>query len=602
MARAKIFRYLINQKLRRAAHWIMRLAITGSREERVDLRHKEFKKILIVRATFRLGDSILAIPAILSFRKCFPQARIDFVGAPISAKLFQNLPIDNHFIITRRYPGSALDYPLLLRRLRSVGYDLAVDVSCSQSAMGSFIVGLSRARFRIGFKGKWDQWFNVRIPRPCEKNKYRVLPAFLRSLGLEPDDSLLSLVLTSAEVEEGRRRMQALPGCVTGRPTVGVFVGGRKVWGKRWPLKSFCKLIEALRSQSLNVVTFIGPEERDSVGYFRDALVCDIPIVFEPSIRNFAAMVSNCDLFVTCDSGPMHMACSLGIRTVAIFQHPNFDHWGPPSSVARIVYEPGRTSSEGVFRACLEELSLGLPRGGDVGNTDRRQPLPLVSLPEVINAVRRLEKSIALRRALFLSHCAQAVFLPSLLIYAWFFPPFDIFPEGTWAEEFADVVEVGIPLLGGLLRVWAVSHRGKRPRLNRDNVSTMIRTGPYAYVRHPLYVANLLIGFGMVFLSGAFPFGIFLLVFFALYHTILIPAEEDFLKEKFGEEFVTYSESVPKYIPSALPKGFSFGTHFPAAEVGTIWGIFLAAVFFEWMEQPVRRGWIFSLFQLIFRG
>src|SRR5947209_18459226 len=102
----------------------------------------------------------------------------------------------------------------------------------------------------------------------------------------------------------------------------------------------------------------------------------------------------------------------------------------------------------------------------------------------------------------------------------------------------------------------------------------------------------------MVFLSGAFPFGIFLLVFFALYHTILIPAEEYFLKEKFGEEFVTYSESVQKYIPSALPKGFSFGTHFPAAEVGTIWGVFLAAVFVEWMEQAVRRGWILSVFEV----
>src|SRR5438874_4219606 len=272
--------------------------------------------------------------------------------------------------------------------------------------------------------------------------------------------------------------MQALPVCVTGRPTVGVFVGGRKVWGKKMPLQNLCELHAGPAFQGLKRCTFIGPEERDSIGYFRDALVCDIPIVFEPSIRNFAAMVSNCDLFVTCDSGPMHMACSLGIRTVAIFQHPNFDHWGPPSSVARIVYEPGRTSSEGVFRACLEELSLGLPRGGDVGNTDRRQPLPLVSLPAVINAVRRLEKSIALRRALFRSDCAQAVFLPSLLIYAWFFPPFDIFPEGTWAEEFADVVEVGIPLLVGLLRVWVVGRRGKRPRLIRDNVSTRLRTGP----------------------------------------------------------------------------------------------------------------------------
>src|SRR6266542_1660585 len=305
----KIFRYLINDKLRRAAHWIMRLAITGSREERVDLRHKEFKKILIVRATFRLGDSVLAIPAILSFRKCFPQARIDFVGAPISAKLFQNLPIDNHFTITRRYPGSALDYPLLLRRLRSVGYDLAVDVSCSQSAMGSFVVGFSGARFRAGLKGRWDRWFNVRIARPSERNKYRILPAFLKNLGLESYDSLPALALSSTEKEDGRKKLQALPGQGSGRCTVGVFVGGRKAWGKKWPTRKFCELITALYQQGLNVITFIGPEEKDSLGYFRDALESAIPIVFEPAPRDFAAMISNCDLFVTCDSGPMHMAC-----------------------------------------------------------------------------------------------------------------------------------------------------------------------------------------------------------------------------------------------------------------------------------------------------
>jgi len=112
-----------------------------------------------------LPDSLLAIPAIFSFRKHFPEARIDFVGAPISAELFKNLPIDNVFTITRRYPGSALDYPLLLRRLRSFGYDLAVDVSCSQSGMGSFLVGFSAARIRVGLKGKWDQWFNFRIDK-----------------------------------------------------------------------------------------------------------------------------------------------------------------------------------------------------------------------------------------------------------------------------------------------------------------------------------------------------------------------------------------------------------------------------------------------------
>jgi len=150
MALPKIFRYSLNRKLRGATNGIMRWVTAESNEERLDLHKEQLKKILLVRATFRMGHSILAIPAILLFRKHFPHARIDFVGAPVSAKLFRNLPIDHHFSVTRRYPGSAWDYPLLLRQLRSVGYDIAVDLSCSQSAMASFIVGFSRARFRVG--------------------------------------------------------------------------------------------------------------------------------------------------------------------------------------------------------------------------------------------------------------------------------------------------------------------------------------------------------------------------------------------------------------------------------------------------------------------
>jgi heptosyltransferase-3 len=354
-----ILRYFLNRKLRSAVHWVMSLITAREKEARLDLRNERLKKILIVRATFRMGDSILAIPAILSFRKRFPQARIDFVGAPISVELFQNLPIDNHFTITRRYPGSALDYPQLLWRLRSIRYDLAVDVSGSQSASGSLLVGISGARYRVGLKGKWDRWFNVRIAKQSERNKYKVLPAFLRSLGLASDSSLPSLVLSSAEKEKGKRKVEGLTNCHSGRPTVGVFVGGRRTWGKRWPARNFYELITALYFQGLNVITFIGPEEKNSIALFRDVLDSNIPIVFEPSSRDFAAMVSNCDLFITCDSGPMHMACSLGIRTVAIFLNPSFDHWAPPSDVARIVYEPGGCSAEDVLRISLEELTLG---------------------------------------------------------------------------------------------------------------------------------------------------------------------------------------------------------------------------------------------------
>ena len=172
--------------------------------------------------------------------------------------------------------------------------------------------------------------------------------------------TLLSLSVT--EIENGRSELQSLLNDKvekdTGKPIAGVFVGGRKSWGKRWPARNFCKVITALHRQGIKVVTFVGPEENDLVGYLRDALDSNIPVVFEASPRKFAAMVSHCDLFVTAHSGPMHMAYALGIRTVAIFQYPNFDRWGPPADSAKVVYQPGGCSPEQVLRICRKELAV----------------------------------------------------------------------------------------------------------------------------------------------------------------------------------------------------------------------------------------------------
>jgi hypothetical protein len=68
-------------------------------------------------------------------------------------------------------------------------------------------------------------------------------------------------------------------------------------------------------------------------------------------------MVAGCDLFVTADSGPMHLACAVGTRTVAIFQKADHRHWGPPESLARIVYRRGGATVEEVLNVCLEEFS-----------------------------------------------------------------------------------------------------------------------------------------------------------------------------------------------------------------------------------------------------
>src|SRR5918995_4704213 len=197
----KRFRYRLSQRIRRIMRRISRAFIGSSKAARLDIETETIRKILLVRANFRMGNSVLAAPAISIFRNKFPNAKIDLVGAPISANLFQGFPIDQHFSVTRRFPDCLWHYPALIKQLRSARYDLAVELSCSQSALGAFVVGLSQARFRVGLRGEWGRWYNVRIPRPQERNKYKSLPAFLETLGLNAVECLPSLALSVAEKE-----------------------------------------------------------------------------------------------------------------------------------------------------------------------------------------------------------------------------------------------------------------------------------------------------------------------------------------------------------------------------------------------------------------
>jgi ADP-heptose:LPS heptosyltransferase len=164
------------------------------------------------------------------------------------------------------------------------------------------------------------------------------------------------LVLSHSELEHARSKIE-LWTRYRNRPVVGVFVGGRNAWDKRWPLANFCSLISALGGHRLNVLAFVGPEEKDLIPSLRSALGEQLCLVNEESPRTFAAVVSKCNLFITGDSGPMHLACSVGTRVVAIFLKPDFARWAPPSTIARVLYRPGGCSPENVLAAC--ELELG---------------------------------------------------------------------------------------------------------------------------------------------------------------------------------------------------------------------------------------------------
>jgi ADP-heptose:LPS heptosyltransferase len=361
----KSLRYVCDRALRAAVMWVMNRITVRARQEQVDFKSENIRKILLVRSLFRLGDSILATPAILLMHQNFPSAEIDFVGPRIAKKLFKNLPINRYYEIDRSFPRVCWSYLGLLSRLRQNKYDLALDTSVSSAALASFIVGFSGARFRVGIRGRWDRWFNVRIPRPSALNKYTNLQAFIALLGLKNTKVRPALMLTDTENAAGRKGVEALTRNGEG-PIVGIFVGGRKSRGKRWPIRNFVKLATLLRAEGARPVVFAGPEEADTLAYLHFVLGYRVPVVFEPDIRSFSTLVANCDLFVACDSGPMHLACALRVMTVAIFLKNNFDRWGPPPELGHIVLNESGVEVKEVIKACQMELGA-LCRGRSAG-------------------------------------------------------------------------------------------------------------------------------------------------------------------------------------------------------------------------------------------
>lgn len=118
------------------------------------------------------------------------------------------------------------------------------------------------------------------------------------------------------------------------------------------------------------------------------------------------------------------------------------------------------------------------------------------------------------------------------------------------------IIGFGIVLLGELIRLWGVSYAGSETRTTGDVGGTnLVISGPFAYVRNPLYVGNILIYLGVGVMSMAlFPFlqiGAF--VFFYIQYRIIVNDEEKYLINKFGSDYEEYKKNVFRFIPKLWP-------------------------------------------------
>jgi len=131
-------------------------------------------------------------------------------------------------------------------------------------------------------------------------------------------------------------------------------------------------------------------------------------------------------------------------------------------------------------------------------------------------------------------------YLPYPLILSAFFFSSPALPASASLDAAVDLLGVAIACLGQALRLWAWG----------SNSTTGLRTrGPYAFMRHPLYAGNFLIGLGLLIIFNAPLTYLVALPSLALLYRMVSRAEEGRLEEKWGLAYRGYRTRVPRFFP-----------------------------------------------------
>ncbi|HAB51567.1 MAG: protein-S-isoprenylcysteine methyltransferase [Ignavibacteria bacterium RIFOXYB2_FULL_35_12] len=112
---------------------------------------------------------------------------------------------------------------------------------------------------------------------------------------------------------------------------------------------------------------------------------------------------------------------------------------------------------------------------------------------------------------------------------------------------------LGIALAGEAIRIWGVSWAGSETRTT-GNVggSFLVISGPFAHVRNPLYVGNILMYTGLGIMSFAlFPYlQILGLIFYYFQYKLIVQEEELYLEKTYGKDYENYRQKVPSFFPA----------------------------------------------------
>jgi heptosyltransferase II len=281
----------------------------------------QWRNVLIAQTSF-LGDTVLTLPLICEVRRRFAVERLTLLCLPAGRELLQDHPAIDEIIIYDKKGGDRGWRGLrgMAARLREQNFTVAV--TPHKSLRTALLLSLAQVPQRIGFRQSRGWFlFHRRAGRDPRRHDVERNLSVLETVGVAPEECVraLDLPVTAAVQAAVDDKLRAL-GVGDHDTIVGVNPGS--VWPtKRWSPAGFAALIAQLRARhGSRILLFGGTEDAPVVEEVR-RLSGDntVNLVGRITLRELGAAISRCRVFVTNDSGPMHVAVARRIPTVAVF-------------------------------------------------------------------------------------------------------------------------------------------------------------------------------------------------------------------------------------------------------------------------------------------
>jgi heptosyltransferase-2 len=320
---------------------------------------------ILVRGVNWIGDAVMTLPALRALRKAFPGSKLSLLVKPSVAAIFDNEPaVDEVLLYGEEFKG-IFGRLRLAGKLREKGFSKAILLQNAVDA--ALIAYLSGIPERIGYdRDRRGKLLTKPVPYHDDDKKVHHIDYYLnllRAAGISAERTKPWIFVSLDERLAAREKLSAL-----GRPILGINPGAAYGSAKRWLPERFAEVAHwFIKDTKGSVVLFGGgteveigqeiekklihlaPECRSQRSAQRDTPLLNM--AGRTSLRELISLITECDVFLSNDSGPMHIACAVGTPLVALFGSTSPDLTGPVGE-GNVVIHPDLLCSPCFEREC----------------------------------------------------------------------------------------------------------------------------------------------------------------------------------------------------------------------------------------------------------